>query len=85
MSAEEFNSLDEQTKRVLIFEADKVEEVENGPEKFELFSIDHFFVEIKTYQHDCIRRSIKTYEPHQLPRCYSYTLFFFSNQRRKIS
>lgn len=72
MTAEEFNSLSEQSKRVTIFEADKIEEIKAESDKYELFIIDDFYVEVKTSQRNSFRRSIKTYKLHELPLNYSH-------------
>lgn len=61
MTAEEFNRLDEQSKRVIIFEADKIAENSDYLTKSELFTIDDFFIEVKTSPQNNFKRTITTY------------------------
>ena len=47
MTVEEFNRLDEQTKKIYLFEADKIAERDEGVTKIQLFKIDDFIVETR--------------------------------------
>jgi len=71
MTIEEFNGLNEETKRILLFEADKVSECTNDFEKFELFYIKDFFIETKTSIRYKFKRCIETYTLNTLPLMYS--------------
>jgi hypothetical protein len=70
MTPEEFNKLDEDSKNVLIFEAKKVAEREEGSTRFQLFKIDNFFIEAKISLQEFKRRCLTTYNSNDLPLNY---------------
>lgn len=74
MTAEEFNNLDEQEKRIQLFEAKKICEHSDGFLKYELFYINDFFVETKTSLNRLFKRTITVYELEQLPLLYGKCL-----------
>jgi hypothetical protein len=61
MTAEQFETLSEEHKNIQIFEAKKLTERFQQRDKYELFQIDDFFVEIKTSLQHRFRRVILTY------------------------
>jgi hypothetical protein len=67
MTIEEFNNLDEESKRVVIFEADKVSELRNDRTKFELFYVPDFYIETKTSIRYNSKRTITSYALSELP------------------
>lgn len=71
MSIEEFNLLDEQSKRVIIFEADKITERNDNLTKFQLYTFDDFFIETKTSRQNSFKRTISTYTVKELPFYYT--------------
>jgi hypothetical protein len=62
MTLEEYNSLDDQTKKVFLFEADKVAERNEGLTKIQLYKIDDFFIETRRNIEDPSRRLISTFQ-----------------------
>jgi len=70
MTAEQFDSLSEEHKNIQIFEAKKVTERFHQRDKYELFQIDEFFVEIKTSLQHRSRRVILTYRNTDIPAEY---------------
>ena len=70
MTIEEFNNLDEETKRVIIFEANKICEEQNDYTKYELFYIPDVFIETKTSMRYNFKRTISTYTLYTLPLVY---------------
>jgi hypothetical protein len=71
MTVNDFNKLDEDSKKVMIFEAKKVVEKQDGFTKFQLFKIDNFFVETKTTLKNFTKRCLTTYTVRELPSMYS--------------
>ncbi|MDQ6815357.1 MAG: hypothetical protein M3040_16600 [Bacteroidota bacterium] len=71
MTVEQFNSLDEEQKKAAIFDAKKVTERVNQVEKYELFQIDNFFIEIKTSLRQRFRRVIATFSSKEVPKIYA--------------
>ena len=61
MSLEEFNRLDEQSKKVFLFEADKIAERDEGLTKIQLFKIDDIFIEKRRNLENPYRRYITTF------------------------
>ncbi|MDB5246783.1 MAG: hypothetical protein JWQ40_1177 [Segetibacter sp.] len=74
MTVEEFNKLDDQNKKVLIFEASKIAERNEDFKKFELFNIDDFFVEIMSSRFLKFRRTMAVYTQQDLPLVYSHNV-----------
>jgi hypothetical protein len=70
MTAEQFDTLSEEHKNIQIFEAKKVTERFQQRDKYELFQIDDFFVEIKTSLQNKSRRVILTYTKSDIPGEY---------------
>ena len=70
MTLEQFDILSEEDKSIEIFEAIKVTERFNQRDKYELFQIDDFFVEIKTSLQHLSRRVISTYTSRNVPGDY---------------
>jgi hypothetical protein len=68
---EEFNNLDEERKRLIIFDADKVSEKLIDSTKYELFAIQDFFIETKTSISYDFKRTISTYTINTLPVMYA--------------
>ena len=48
MTANEFVNLDDNDKKVALFEANKIAENLDGSQKTEVFKIDNFYIESKT-------------------------------------
>ena len=48
MTANEFENLDDNDKKVVLFEANKIAEKLEGSQKTEVFKIDNFYIESKT-------------------------------------
>ena len=48
MTAKEFENLDDNDKKVALFEANKIAEKLEGSQKTEVFKIDNFYIESKT-------------------------------------
>ena len=71
MRMEEFNNLDEERKRLIIFDADKVSEKLIDSIKYELFAIHDFFIETKTSISYDFKRTISTYTINNLPVRYA--------------
>lgn len=71
MRMEEFNNLDEENKRLIIFDADKVSEKLIDSTKYELFAIHDFFIETKTSISYNFKRTISTYTIDNLPIRYA--------------
>ena len=67
MSLEEFNRLDEQSKKVFLFEADKIAERDEGLTKIQLFKIDDIFIETRRNLENPSRRYITTFTSHEIP------------------
>lgn len=70
MTREEFNQLDDNAKKIWIFEANKIAEREDGSTRFQLFKIGNFYVEAKTSTTHGHKRIITTYQPNELPQEY---------------
>ncbi len=62
MTIEEFNRLDEQSKKIFLFEADKIDERDEGLTKIQLFKIDDFFIETRRNNETPSKRYISTYQ-----------------------
>ena len=71
MRMEEFNNLDEERKRLIIFDADKVSEKLIDSTKYELFAIHDFFIETKISISYDFKRTISTYTINTLPLRYA--------------
>lgn len=71
MTVEEFNNLDEEQKKVAIFDAKKITERVDHSEKYELFKIDNFFIETKISLQRKFRRVINTFSPEEVKHKYS--------------
>lgn len=74
MRMEEFNDLSEESKRLIIFDADKVSEKLIDSIKYELFATDNFFVEAKTSVEYNSKRTISTYSIDTLSVMYENEL-----------
>jgi len=61
MTLEEFNRLDEESKKIFLFEADKIAEKDEGPTKIQLFRIDDFFIETRRNIESPSKRYISAY------------------------
>ena len=70
MTAEEFNNLSEEEKKIAIFEARKITERFDQRMKYELFQIDNFFVETKTSLQRQFKRVIATFSRKEVPLLY---------------
>lgn len=70
MTIETFNSLNEQQKVELIFDANKITEKVDREANYQLFQIDNFFVEAKTSLEGKFKRSFTTYSLKALPAEY---------------
>ncbi|HEX8356280.1 MAG TPA: hypothetical protein VF610_02665 [Segetibacter sp.] len=79
MTLQEFNRLDAQSKKVVLFEANKVAERQDGDCRYELFSFSNFFIEIKTSRHYTFKRTITTYRSEEVPANYRL------NQKRSFA
>ena len=71
MTIEEFDHLEEEGKRVTIFDADKVSEKFLDSTKYELFAIHDFFIETKTSIRHNVNRIITLYTLNTLPDRYA--------------
>lgn len=70
MTLEEFDRLDEQSKKVFLFEADKVSERDEGLTKIQVFKIDDFFIETRRSVENPSKRYITTYSTQQIVAGY---------------
>lgn len=87
MTIETFNSLNEQQKVELIFDANKITEKVDREANYQLFQIDNFFVEAKTSLEGKFKRSFTTYSLKALPAEYvgevlSIPIVILDNQRK---
>jgi 6-phosphogluconate dehydrogenase len=71
MTAEQFNKLNEEQKKVVIFEAKKITERFDEFMKYELFQIDNFFVETRTNVQKKLKRVIATFTRKEIPKIYA--------------
>lgn len=71
MTLDEFNSLDDQSKRFLIFDATKIAERDDDFTKFELFNISNFYIETRTSHQYIFKRTMATYTLNDLPLVYA--------------
>lgn len=71
MTIEIFNTLNEQQKVELIFDANKITEKVDNETNYQLFQIDNFFVEAKTSLEGKFKRSFTTYSLKELPAEYA--------------
>jgi hypothetical protein len=74
MTPEEFRRLDLESKRVLLFEANKIAEREDDNTKYELFSVNNLFIETKTSRQFTFKRTLATYTLNELPSVYAANL-----------
>jgi hypothetical protein len=70
MNMTEFDKLADDEKAVQIFEAKKIAERSEDSFQYQLFSIDDFFVEVRTHDAHFPKRTINYYEPKDLPANY---------------
>lgn len=87
MTIETFNSLNEQQKVELIFDANKITEKVDREANYQLFQIDNFFIEAKTSLEGKFKRSFTTYSLKALPAEYvgevlSIPIVILDNQRQ---
>lgn len=71
MTAAEFKYLDEESRDIIIFEAEKIAEMKNMFSKFELFSFLDFFIETEISLVNNIRKTTLTYTYNNLPDYYA--------------
>ena len=71
MTMQEFNNFNEESKRLIIFDADKVSEKFIDSTKYELFAIHDFFIETKTSIRHNVKRTIVVYTRNTLPDKYA--------------
>ncbi len=71
MTIENFNTLNEQQKVELIFDANKITEKVDNEANYQLFEINDFFVEAKTSLEGKFKRSFTTYSLKELPVEYA--------------
>ena len=71
MTEDDFNKLDVERKNILLFDCRKITERKIRFTKFELFNIDHFFVETRTSARHKFKRQMKTYSLTTLPLLYA--------------
>jgi hypothetical protein len=71
MTVEQFNGLDEEQKKAVIFDAKKISErFDKKTIKYELFQIDNFFIETKTSLQHKFKRVIATFSGKEVPLLY---------------
>ena len=75
MTVEEFDTLDDSEKNILIFEAEKLGEKTDEISKYELFFIDGFYVETRTSIQHKFRRCINTFTAEKPPAAYASKQF----------
>ena len=61
MTVDEFNRLDEQSKKIYLFEADKIAERYEGVTKIQLFKIDNFIIETRANTQTRPKRDMAAY------------------------
>ena len=61
MTAPKFEMLDENEKKIVLFEAKKIAEKKEDNYKIELFQVDDFFIESKTSLDSKAKRVLTTY------------------------
>lgn len=70
MTIEEFNSLDEGSKLVILFEAENVSEKKDEFTKYQLFMVYDFFTETSISINNAWKRTIATYSFENVPVNY---------------
>lgn len=70
MTLEDFTVLPEQEKRMVLFDANKVDERIDQINRYELFKVDQFFIEVKTCLVGKFKRFIQPYTLKDLPLEY---------------
>jgi hypothetical protein len=73
MTAGQFETLDDQAKKIALFEAKKISEKFEDLYKCELFKIGDFYVESKTCRETKIKRTLRIYNQESVPGDY-YTI-----------
>lgn len=71
MTAEQFNNLNDEDKKIALFEAKKITEVFEEPHKVELFQIGELFIESRTTPQTRAKRTIKTFSDGETPAYFS--------------
>ena len=71
MSSEIFNRLPDFEKSQIVFDAEKIDEVNDGFRSYSLFRIDNLYVEVTTSLDRKFRKQVKGYELKDLPLIYS--------------
>ncbi len=71
MTAQEFDELNDNDKKILLFEATKLGQRLDDSFKNELFQIEDFYVESTISRSLQTRRKLRTYLPHQLNEIFS--------------
>ena len=71
MTIEMFNSLDEQQKMQLIFDANKIAEKVDNEANYQLFQIGNFFVETRRSLEGKFKKTLTTYSLKELPVDYA--------------
>ena len=71
MTLDEFNRLDPQSKKVLLFEANKIAERDDERCRYELFAVSDFFIETTTSRLYTFKRTIATYTVNDVPLQYA--------------
>lgn len=75
-SIREFNLLTERQKKSILVDADKVAEHREGVNKYELFNISDFYVEVKISFFHRYRKIMNTYYLKDVPLIYLNQLAF---------
>ena len=75
MTPEQFNKLDEQKKKFLACNDEKLCEKWDDFFKYELFTIDKFFVEVKIGQMHHFKKQIVAYSLQEVPTMYGATVW----------
>lgn len=70
MTIEKFETLNEQQKVELIFDANKITEKVDNEANYQLFQVDSFFVEAKTSLEGKFKRCFTSYALKDLPADY---------------
>ena len=70
MTVGQFNNLNDEEKKIALFEATKISEKFEDLYKCELFQIGDFFIESRTDKHTKINRTLKTFPAAERPVDY---------------
>jgi hypothetical protein len=80
MTPEAFNELEDVEKSGLVFDANKLDEKDDEFITYSLFSLDGFYVEVKTSKERLFKKIIKGYSLKDLPLMYTGNIMYAINR-----